>query len=314
MKKKGLALLCAALCALPLAFSGCAPAARPQGDFQIVTSFYPMYLFTRNLTEGVGGVTVVNMTAQNAGCLHDYQLLSRDMKALGAANALVVNGAGMEGFLGKVTGQLPALPVITASDGIELLCEEEAHAHGAEEPHGHEGHSHEENAHVWLSVPNAIREVDNIARGLKRLLPGSEAQIEQNRAAYAARLEALDAELTEALAPVRGAEIISFHEAYDYFAQRYGLTIAGAIETHDGGEPGTRELIETVELIRSHGIRAIFIEPDYQGASAGILSRETGAKLCTLNPVTQGADSLTAYEDIMRQNANIIREAIQNGG
>lgn len=59
------------------------------------------------------------------------------------------------------------------------------------------------------------------------------------------------------LAPIRGAEIISFHEAYDYFAQRYGLVIAGAIETHDGGEPGTKELIETVERIRSHGIRAI---------------------------------------------------------
>ena len=98
------------------------------------------------------------------------------------------------------------------------------------------------------------------------------------------------------LIAIRGAEIISFHEAYDYFAQRYGLVIAGAIETHDGGEPGTKELIETVERIRSHGIRAIFIEPNYQGSSAGILSRETGAKLCTLNPVTQGEDSLTAYE------------------
>ena len=62
-----------------------------------------------------------------------------------------------------------------------------------------------------------------------------------------------------------------------------------------------------------HGIRAIFIEPNYQGSSAGILSRETGAKLCTLNPVTQGEDSLTAYEGIMRQNAKTIVEAVKNG-
>lgn len=94
-----------------------------QSDYQIVTSFYPMYLFTRNLTEGISGVTVVNMTAQNAGCLHDYQLLSKDMKALGAADAFVINGAGMEGFLEKVIEQLPSLPVITASEGIEILCE-----------------------------------------------------------------------------------------------------------------------------------------------------------------------------------------------
>lgn len=314
MKKKSLALLCAALCALLPAFTGCTPVAQMQSDYQIVTSFYPMYLFTRNLTDGISGLTVVNMTAQHAGCLHDYQLLSRDMKSLGTAEAFVVNGAGMEGFLDKVIEQLPSLPVITASEGVELLCEEEGHEHAEEEAHGHEGHDHEGNAHVWLSVPNAIQEVGNIARGLKKLLPGYEARIEQNRAAYVKRLEALDAELLETLAPVRGAEIVSFHEAYGYFAQRYGLTIAGAVETHDGGEPGTKELIETVELIRSHGIRAIFIEPDYQGSSAGILSRETGASLCTLNPVTQGADSLTAYEDIMRGNAKIILEAIQNGG
>lgn len=308
MKKLSLVLLSALLCFL-LAMTGCTPSRQEEQGFQIVTSFYPMYLFTRNLTQGISGVHVVNMTAQNAGCLHDYQLLSRDMKALGSADVFVINGAGMEGFLDKVLEQLPSLPVITASEGIELLCEGEAHGEGASH-----GHVHEANAHVWLSVPNAIREVNQIAGGLKALLPGSQSQIEQNRAAYVSRLEALDAELTAALSPVRGAQIISFHEAYDYFAQRYGLTIAGAVETHEGGEPGTRELVETVELIRSHGIRAIFIEPDYQGSAAGILSRETGAQLCTLNPVTQGGDTLTAYEDIMRENASIILEAIQHVG
>lgn len=311
--KKILARLSALLCILAIALSGCTPAGQVQGGYQIVTSFYPMYLFTRNLTEGISGVTVVNMTAQNVGCLHDYQLLSKDMKALGAADAFVINGAGMEGFLEKVIEQVPSLPVITASDGIEILCENEEHEHEAEEAHGHAGHEHEENAHVWLSVPNAVEEVNNIAAGLKKLLPKDQAQIEQNRSAYVKRLVSLDAELAQTLAPIRGAEIISFHEAYDYFARRYGLVIAGAIETHDGGEPGTKELIETVELIRSHGIRAIFIEPDYQGSSAGVLSRETGAKLCLLNPVTQGTDSLTAYEDIMRQNAKTIVEAVEDG-
>ncbi len=92
--KKHLALLSVLLCLLLIAFSGCTPVEHLQSDYQIVTSFYPMYLFTRNLTEGISGVTVVNMTAQNAGCLHDYQLLSKDMKALGAADAFVINGAG----------------------------------------------------------------------------------------------------------------------------------------------------------------------------------------------------------------------------
>jgi zinc transport system substrate-binding protein len=183
--KKHLALLSVLLCLLLIAFSGCTPVEHLQSDYQIVTSFYPMYLFTRNLTEGISGVTVVNMTAQNAGCLHDYQLLSKDMKALGAADAFVINGAGMEGFLEKVIEQLPSLPVITASEGIEILCENAEHEHEEEQAHGHAGHEHEENAHVWLSVPNAIAEVNNIAAGLKKLLPGNEAQIERNRSAFA---------------------------------------------------------------------------------------------------------------------------------
>ena len=158
--KKHLALLSVLLCLLLIAFSGCTPVEHLQSDYQIVTSFYPMYLFTRNLTEGISGVTVVNMTAQNAGCLHDYQLLSKDMKALGAADAFVINGAGMEGFLEKVIEQLPSLPVITASEGIEILCENAEHEHEEEQAHGHAGHEHEENAHVWLSVPNAIAEVN----------------------------------------------------------------------------------------------------------------------------------------------------------
>ena len=84
------------------------------------------------------------------------------------------------------------------------------------------------------------QKVNNIAAGLKKLLPGNEAQIERNRSAYEKRLLSLDAELAQMLAPIRGAEIISFHEAYDYFAQRYGLVIAGAIETHDAGSRAQR--------------------------------------------------------------------------
>jgi len=301
--------------------------AASEGSLRVMASFYPMYDFAQKI--GGDKVTVTNMVPAGTEP-HDWEPSPSDIVALEQADVFVYSGAGMEHWVEDVLASLDnqSLVTVEASYGIALLeghhhhheDEEEAehehedeHEHEEEQAHGHAGHEHEENAHVWLSVPNAIAEVNNIAAGLKKLLPGNEAQIERNRSAYEKRLLSLDAELAQMLAPIRGAEIISFHEAYDYFAQRYGLVIAGAIETHDGGEPGTKELIETVERIRSHGIRAIFIEPNYQGSSAGILSRETGAKLCTLNPVTQGEDSLTAYEGIMRQNAKTIVEAVKNG-
>jgi len=78
---------------------------QPAQPFRIVTSFYPMYVATINITQGVDGVEVHNMTKPQTGCLHDYQLMTEDMKTLENADAFVINGAGMEDFMDKVTEQ-----------------------------------------------------------------------------------------------------------------------------------------------------------------------------------------------------------------
>lgn len=88
-KRNGFALL---MMILTLLFSGCA--AQTDGQKVIVTSFYPMYILTQNVAAGIDGVTVQNMAEQNVGCLHDYQLQTRDMVTLEGADALVINGGG----------------------------------------------------------------------------------------------------------------------------------------------------------------------------------------------------------------------------
>ena len=85
MKKKTIWALATAL--LALLATGCA--AQTNGQTTIVTSFYPMYVLTLNVTDGIDGVTVQNMAEQNVGCLHDYQLQTRDMVTLEGADALV---------------------------------------------------------------------------------------------------------------------------------------------------------------------------------------------------------------------------------
>ena len=81
----------------------------------IVTSFYPMYILTSNIADGIEDVEVVNMTEPQTGCLHDYQLVPADLKVLEKADIFVINGAGMESFLEKVISQLPDLTVIEAA-------------------------------------------------------------------------------------------------------------------------------------------------------------------------------------------------------
>ena len=294
-----------ALLALALAVcSGCA--AQEAAGKTIVTSFYPMYVFTQNVVRDVPGVRVVNMAAESVGCLHDYQLQTRDMVTLEGADALVINGGGMEQFMDKVIAQRPELPVINASDGIEMLCSEDGH--------DHDGHDHDHgvyNAHVWLDPALAIRQVQNIADGLAAADSEHAEAYQQNAAAYKARLQALDAELSAQLAPLAGSAIVTFHEAFTYFANAYGLVVAGVIANDAGEEPSTRQIAATCDLVKQRQVKALFVEPQYPTKSAETIARETGAKVFTLDPVVSGDGSPESYENAMRENARVLTEALE---
>ena len=238
-----------ALLALALAVcSGCA--AQEAAGKTIVTSFYPMYVFTQNVVRDVPGVRVVNMASESAGCLHDYQLQTRDMVTLEGADALVINGGGMEQFMDKVIAHRPELPVINASDGIEMLCGED----------DHDGHDHDHgvyNAHVWLDPALAMRQVQNIADGLAAVDSENAEAYQRNAAAYKARLQALHAELSAQLAPLAGSAIVTFHEAFTYFADAYGLVVAGVIANDAGEEPSTRQIAATCDLVKQYQVKAL---------------------------------------------------------
>ena len=87
----------------------------------IVTSFYPMYISTLNIVKDIPDVEVINMTAPQTGCLHDYSLSTKDLKTLSSADIFVINGAGMESFLDDVIDEYSDLKIIEASKGIDLI-------------------------------------------------------------------------------------------------------------------------------------------------------------------------------------------------
>ena len=206
----------------------------------------------------------------------------------------------------KVLEQYPDLPVITASEGIEMLGETHEHAHGGEDDHEDE----DVNAHVWLNPELAAQEVENIGAALAQL-DGAHAQAyEANTAAYAQRIRALGEEMRTALAGVKNRQIITFHEAFPYFAQAFDLEIVGVIEREPGEEPGTRELAQTCDLVRERGVKALFAEPQYPNRAAETIARETGAKVYTLDPIVTGELDKDAYETKMRENLATLLEAL----
>lgn len=266
--------------------------------FRIVTSFYPMYVATINITDGVDGVEVYNMTKPQTGCLHDYQLMTEDMKTLEKADAFVINGAGMEDFMDKVTEQQKKLKVIDASRGIELIHDDE------------EG----DNPHVWLSVTDAITQVRNIADQLKEADPAHAAAYEKNAVAYIEKLSSLKSEMHAALDNVPHKNIVTFHEAFPYFAKEFNLNIIGVVEREPGTEPTPTELQETIEQVNALPTKVLFTEPQYSPAAAETIARETGAKIYTLDPVVTGEATpaaKNAYIDTMKKNMKTLQEALK---
>ena len=310
MRVRNMVLLLLAVGTILLAGCGAQTATKEHsGNFHIVTSFYPMYIDAINITRGVDGVTVTNMTKPQTGCLHDYQLQNSDMQELTQADVFVINGAGMESFLNRVTTQLPNLPVITASEGIPLL--EEDHDHGDDHDHeeDHEEGEEEGNPHVWVSIHGAQEEVETITRGLMELDPEHAREYRQNADGYLEKLRALETEMHEALDPYVGTSIVTFHEAFPYFAQEFGLNIRAVVNREPESQPSAREIAGTIDLIRESRVKAVFAEPQYNTDTAWLISQESGVPFYLLDPCTSGAMEKDAYLTAMRENMRILQAA-----
>lgn len=200
---------------------------KKEADLRVVTSFYPVYVAALNLTDGVEGVAVESLTQPQTGCLHDFQLSPENMIALTGADLLLINGAGAESFLDQVVAQLPELPIVDASAGIELLPAGHEHDHGGE-PEDEDEHAFY-NEHIWASPQRYRRQVENLRDGLMRLDPAHAAAYEANAAAYLARVSEVEDRLRRAVEAAPTKICITFHDSLQYFARDLGLTPAAAL-------------------------------------------------------------------------------------
>lgn len=308
MKRILWALLCAAVCLT--GFSGCGTPAKESSRLKLLASFYPIAIMALNITDGVEGVAVESMAQQQTGCLHDFQMTTADMKKAETADAFLINGAGMEGFLDKISDQLPELPVIDSSTGIPLIASGEDHHHD-----GGEGHDHDQedyNPHLWVSITNCMEQVRNLSEGIIALDPEHEAEYRENTETYLEKLSALRDKMHSALDHVKNKDIITFHEAFPYFAEEFGLHIAAVINREPDSQPSAKELADTIRLVRETGVKALFVEPLYPETSADIIAAETGAQVYVLDPAVSGEWDKNAYLTAMESNLQVLAQALNS--
>jgi len=262
-------------------------------ELKIVTSFYPIYVLTANVVDGVDGVNLVNLTEQQTGCLHDYQVTTQDMKKLENADLFIINGAGMEHFLDKIKENYPELKIVDTSVGIELM-------------ESHEG----TNPHIWLSIDNAIKQLNTINDAVCEMDVNNGSLYANNLASYTAELTELKNTMMDALNGIESKNIITFHEAFPYFAKDLGLNIVSTIEDGEHTAHSPKELSEIINTVKDNNVKAIFSEPQYSDKMAQTISDETGVKIYKLDSIVTGELNKEAYVEAMEANLEVLKEAL----
>ncbi|MDW8060875.1 MAG: metal ABC transporter substrate-binding protein [Thermomicrobium sp.] len=299
-------------------------AATPAGARLVVVTSLPIF---SSLVEAVGGELVDTSAVLPPGVdPHTYQPTPRDVARLAEAQLVVYNGGGLDPWMER---QLEAVHfrgnVVVLAEGLEPppgVTEEEEHAEGtpagdheqetptrgAESDHGH---VHGVNPHFWLDPDFAIVYVERIASGLSNADPTHAETYRANAARYIDEIRSFDAWAKEQIAtiPPERRKLVTFHDAFPYFAAHFGLELVGVVVVSPGREPSPQEVARLVERIRTEGVPAIFVEPQFNPKLAQTIAQEAGARVFEL--YSDAAPAGTDYLGMMRQNVLNVVEGLR---
>lgn len=306
-----------------LVLAGCgASSDKVTGDkdkLKIVTTFYPMYDFTKNVA---GDKASVEMLIDAGTEPHDYEPSAKDIAKIEAADVFVYNSEDMETWVPSVLKSLDSkkLTVIDASKGIQLVegTEEEEHHDHEEEGHDHdheEAHHHEHDPHVWLSPVLAQQEVTNIQNGLTKADKTNADTYEKNAANYNDKLKALDGKFKTAFEGSKQRDFVTQHAAFQYLAKEYNLHQVAIAGLSPDQEPSPARLAELQKYVKDNNISTIYFEEVASPKVAETLANETGAKLEVLSPIEGITDKEQKkgmdYIAYMEQNLKALQKTIK---
>lgn len=313
----------------------------------VVTSFYPMYIATLNIVDGVDGVRLENLSEPQTGCLHDFQLTPEDMKLLSTADVFVINGGGIESFMSDVAKAYPKLDVVEACEDVALLSEDadtesesdhdhdydadtesdsdHDHDHDADaesdsdHDHDHDAdaesdsdHDHDhgdENAHAWMSVPRYRTMVQTIASRLAEKDAKHADEYYANAKAYDAKLAVLEEKIDSLKSLTGGQNIIIFHEAYEYVADDFSMNACYLLDLDEERSVSAGEVKQVIGAIKDDGVSVILAEELYGKSMGDTVSRETDVHMVYIDPLNRGEYDKDSYLDGMEHNIELIKDA-----
>ena len=267
---------------------------------------------------GGGNINVRALVPAGADA-HTLELTVDDIRAIADADLVVINGAGLEASYEDVIEE-NAERILDLAEAAKAMGEalhpyegmmavkhdqdqqqqdqqaEPAHDHGDEDPH------------FWFDTDIAQAAVKAIAAELIELRPSHAEAIGDRLIAYVAEIDNADEEARALLSdlPANQRLLVTFHDAFGYFARRYGLEIAGFVVEGPAQGVSAESITDLIELINHEGVETVFHEPQFDSAILDTISDETGAKRATIR--SQPTDDKPTFVEILIANAKAVAE------
>ncbi len=279
-----------------------------KAEVKVVASIKPIYSLASYVMDGVGKP---NLIVDGYNSPHGFSLKPSHAKMIENANLIIWVGEALEAFLEKPLNTIAKKAVnveIMDLSGIKKLEfreknifeDHEDHGHGHKEKshddhghghkekkhndHGHEGHAHgEHDPHVWLDPMNAKIIVKEIEKQLVKLDPDNSSKYKANSKKLQSKLDNLTKNIKRDLKG--NLRFVVFHDAYQYFENRFGIKVLGALTVNPDVLPGAEQLSKIREVIKHEKVNCLFSEPQFNPAIIKSIAKDTNIKTGVLDPL-----------------------------
>lgn len=293
------------------------------GKIRVAATIFPLADVIRN----IGGQDVEVFCLLGPGqSEHDFQPTAQHAESLAGAKLVVLVGLGSDEWaMPAIRATASGARLLRLGEGVEpLAAQEEVEGHEAhdegddhESPDANHGHGHDHgnltgDPHVWLDPVLMQTFVTRIAEEFSQIDPPHAGQYAQRRDAYLAELRKLDEEYRTALGGLKHREFVTFHAAFNYIAQRYGLRQL-SLHNVDAAGFDPQHLEDVMQFVKEHQIKAIFAEPQYPSEKLQMLADAAGVSVGKLDPLGEpGMSGYDSYLAMMRSNLKSLAAALKD--
>jgi len=271
----------------------------PDGKFQVLATTVQIGSLARQVAGEHADVRVLVKAGVDP---HDYELSTGDLRAIERASVILRHGIGLDSYLDKAANDAATrAKTIVVTGGIELRVQ-----------------GGESDPHVWQNPLNAGIMTSNIADALAARDPANANDYRKNAAAYRATLEDADRQIRELVetVPPANRKMVTNHDAFGYFIERYGLQFVGAVipSLSTQAEPSAKDIAALEDTIRREKVKAIFAESSLEPRTAAQIAKDTGVRIVddlygdSLGPPGSGADTV---DGMLLANARKIADALR---